>query len=98
MGDKIMSKANPKELNILLAIIFVSLATLIGILIYQYTRPIICKKVKRTLVCTREVTRHVPTHHYLTQCRIELEDGTRKTVNEIVAEGDEYCWRDFDDE
>jgi len=89
-------KETPNEIKVLLAIIFVSLSTLIGMLIYQYTRPVICKKVKQVLVCTREITRHAPTHHISTLCRVELEDGTRKTTNEVVAEGDEYCWRDYE--
>lgn len=89
-------KNEPKEIKILIAIIFVSLSTLIGLLVYQYTRPVVCKKVKHTLVCTREITRHVPTHHISTQCRVEFEDDTRKTTNEVVAEGDEYCWKDYE--
>ena len=89
-------KKIPNEIKILFAIIFVSLSTLIGILIYQYTRPIVCKKVKHVLVCTSELTRAVPTRQCSTQCRIELEDGTRKTTHEVVAEGDDYCWRDYE--
>lgn len=90
-----MSKT-PNEIKVLLAILFLSVSALIGLLVYQYTRPIVCKKVKRVLICTREITRHVPTHQVSTQCRVELEDGTRKTTYEIVAEGDEYCWREYE--
>ena len=94
--DYKMSK-DTKEMQILLAIVFASVLTLIGLLVYEYTRPTICKKVKHVYICAV-----VETHSShggtscSTECRVELEDGTRKTTRDIVAEGDDYCWKDYE--